>query len=411
MRSLLWPVTVVCLQAALAQDWHAWSPRDEITPKLSREGDELRAEGNGNPAVFGGWERSFSGVVPGKWYRVQVRYRATGLTYEPLQVPVRLDWQTASGKRAGQPDYVWQVSSAGDWRTATLTAPAPQNASGVSVQLILQNAANGSVRWKDIGFEPTDAPKSRIARVAAIRLHPRGPDPVARFVELATAKVPAQTDIILLPEGITVVGTGKKYADVAEPIPGPSTRRLGELAKTKNAWIVAGIYEREGKAIYNTAVLINRSGQYAGKYRKIYIPREEFEGGITPGSDFPVFDTDFGKVGMMICWDVQYADPARGLALRGAELILMPIWGGNETLAKARAIENHLFLASSGYDFPSLLIDPDGETLARTEQDGEIASATIDLNKRYVDPWLGDMRARFYRELRGDIDPDPPGRR
>ena len=224
----------------------------------------------------------------------------------------------------------------------------------VRVQLILQNAPNASVRWKDIQFTPTDAPKPRMARIAAVRLHPRTADPVARFIEIADSKIPSQTDVILLPEGITVVGTGKKYANVAESIPGPSTRRLGELARRKNAWIVAGIYEREGAAIYNTAVLIDRSGMYAGKYRKIYIPREEFEGGITPGSDFPVFETDFGKVGMMICWDVQYADPARGLALRGAELILMPIWGGNETLAKARAIENHLFLASSGYDFPSL---------------------------------------------------------
>jgi len=109
----------------------------------------------------------------------------------------------------------------------------------------------------------------------------------------------------------------------------------------------------------------------------------------------------------MICWDVQYADPARGLALRGAELILMPIWGGSEPLARARAIENHVFLASSGYDFPSLVIDPKGETLARTEEDGTVATATVDLNRRYVDEWLGDMRAGFFRALRGDVAVDP----
>jgi len=411
MRSLIWPAILVSAHSLCAQDWHAWSPRDEITPKLSRQGDELIAEGKGNPAVFGGWERSFSGVVPGHWYRLELRYRATGLTYEPLQTPVRLDWQTAAGKRAGQPDYVWQVSTEGDWRVASLTAPSPEKASSVNVQLILQNAPNATIRWKNVDFKPAGAPKPRVARIATIRLHPRGADPVARFIETADARVPAGSDIILLPEGVTVVGTGKKYADVAEPIPGPTTQRLGELARRKNAWVVAGVYERDGTAIYNTAVLIGRAGQYAGKYRKIYIPREEFEGGITPGSGFPVFQTDFGTVGMMICWDVQYPDPARGLALRGAELILMPIWGGNETLAKARAIENHLFLASSGYDFPSLVIDPDGETLARTEEDGAVATATIDLSKRYADPWLGDMRARFFRELRGDIATDPPSRR
>jgi predicted amidohydrolase len=119
--------------------------------------------------------------------------------------------------------------------------------------------------------------------------------------------------------------------------------------------------------------------------------------------DYPVFQTDFGKVGMMICWDVQYADPARALALRGAELVLMPIWGGNETLGKARAIENHVFLATSGYSYPTYILDPNGETLAAASEGGAAAVATIDLNRRYVNDWLGHMRARFMNELRLDL--------
>ena len=105
----------------------------------------------------------------------------------------------------------------------------------------------------------------------------------------------------------------------------------------------------------------------------------------------------------MICWDVQYADPARALALRGAEMILMPIWGGNETLAKTRAIENQVFLVSSGYDFPTSIVDPTGELLAIARDQGTVAWATIDLNRRYVDTWLGDMRERFMKELRLDV--------
>jgi predicted amidohydrolase len=163
------------------------------------------------------------------------------------------------------------------------------------------------------------------------------------------------------------------------------------------------MYEREGPAIYNTAVLLDRAGKLVGKYRKVYLPREEVEGGLTPGNDYPVFDTDFGKVGLMICWDIQYADPARALALGGAELLLLPIWGGNETLAKARAIENHVFLASSGYDYPTHIIDPDGEVLAQALEQGKIALATIDLNRRYSDEWLGWMRGRFMKELRYDV--------
>ena len=216
-------------------------------------------------------------------------------------------------------------------------------------------------------------------------------------------QVQGKADVILLPEGITVVGTGKTDPDMAETIPGPTTTRLGEVARRKHSYIVAGIYEREGPAIYNTAVLIDRDGNVAGKYRKVYLPREEIEVGLTPGSDFPVFQTDFGKVGLMICWDVQYADPARALALGGAELILLPIWGGDKVIGKARAIENHVFLAASGYDYPTYIMDPKGEILSEARNRGEVARATIDLNHRYTDTWLGEMRERFMKEIRLDL--------
>jgi predicted amidohydrolase len=87
-------------------------------------------------------------------------------------------------------------------------------------------------------------------------------------------------------------------------------------------------------------------------------------------------------------------------------MILMPIWGGNQTLGKARAIENRVFLISSGYDYPTSILDPDGELLAIAPDPGTVAAATIDLNRRYVDPWLGDMRDRFTKEVRFDVQVD-----
>jgi predicted amidohydrolase len=127
--------------------------------------------------------------------------------------------------------------------------------------------------------------------------------------------------------------------------------------------------------------------------------------------DYPVFDTDFGRIGIMICWDVQYPDPARALALRGAEVILMPIWDGDRLLAKARAIENHLFLVSSGYGFPAQVLDPLGAELASSEKNGTIVTVTVDLNRRYADEWLGELRGRFFREVRGDLQLEPAGRK
>jgi predicted amidohydrolase len=106
---------------------------------------------------------------------------------------------------------------------------------------------------------------------------------------------------------------------------------------------------------------------------------------------------------MMICWDVQYADPARALALRGAELILLPIWGGNTTLTQARAIENSVFVALSGYDITTAILDRKGETLAAAPGPDTAVVATVDLNKRYEWQWLGEMRGRFMKEVRLDV--------
>lgn len=403
-------------------EWTVWSARPELAPRAyvdeGRNRDapgSLAIAGNGNAAAYGGWEHTVRGIEGGKWYRLVAHYQASGLKYEPLQVVARLDWLGENGRRVGQPDYAYLTEPDGEWRRMTLEAPAPGNAARAKIQLYLQNAPEGTLWWDEISLREIAAPSPRPVSVAVVNLKPRdtrsSAGSVRRFLEVVDRSVTKKADVILLPEGITVVGTGKSFPEIAETIPGPTTRVLGEMAKKKNAYLVAGIYERDGAAIYNTAVLLDRTGAVAGKYRKVYLPREEIEGGLTPGSDYPVFRTDFGTVGILICWDSQYADPARALALNGAELLLMPIWGGNETLVKARAIENRVFVATSGYNYPTHILDPDGALLAAATEQGSVSYATIDLARRYTDPWLGDMRGRFMKELRLDVKVAHPGPR
>jgi predicted amidohydrolase len=208
---------------------------------------------------------------------------------------------------------------------------------------------------------------------------------------------------VCLGEEILLEGNSRTYAGAAEAIPGPSTSRLGERARRYGMYIVAGLTERDGRGVYNTAVLIDRHGNVAGKYRKVYLPREEVEGGVTPGRDLPVFETDFGRIGMMICWDAEYVDPARALALKGAEIVLVPAAGGYLTLLKARALENHLYVVTSGFGVESAIIDPAGEVLFATMESGAHRTVSINLGDRPLDPWLGDMRARLHKETRRDI--------
>jgi predicted amidohydrolase len=400
--------------------WTTWSARDETAPRCfvdalryrTRPGS-LAINGNSNLAAHGGWHRTASGIEPGSWYRLTAWYRTEGISHESLQVLARLDWQDAKGRRTGQPDYAWQSRREGGWTRVSMDVPAPDGAVAATVQLYLSNAPSGTVWWDDISLESIAAPAARPVTVASVNLRPRNTkaaaESVERFIAAIDREAPARTDIILLPEGATVIGTGKSYADVAEPVPGPTSARLGEVARRRNTYIAAGVYEREGHVVYNTAILIDRKGNLAGKYRKVYIPREEIEKGITPGFDYPVFRTDFGTVGMMICYDVFFPDPARALASRGAELILLPIWGGDQTLAKARAIENKIYLAASGYDYPTHIMDPDGEILTAAPKDGTVAATTIDLSRRNWHRHLGDMRARRMKELRLDLAPPLPG--
>lgn len=404
----------------LPAGWNVWSAHAENAPRpyvdamvyRGRPGS-LAISGASGLGGHGGWQRSVSGITPGTWYRFTAYYRAENVPCESWQVLARLDWRNSAGVRTAQPDYVYRARREGAWTKVTAEYPAPPKASAVVLELLLSNAPLGTVWWDDITLDEIAAPAPRNVTVASVNLRPSSTkaaaESVRQFVAAAEKLAPPKTDIILLPEGITVIGTGKSYAEVSETIPGPTTAALAELAKKRSAYVAAGIYEREGPVLYNTAVLLDRKGELVGKYRKVYLPRGELEGGLTPGTSYPVFRTDFGTVGMMICYDVFFPDPARGLATQGAEIILMPIWGGDLSLAKARAIENSVFLAASGYDFPTQIYDRDGEIIAAAPERGSVAVATIDLARRYWHPQLGDMRARRMKELRLDVKTGFPG--
>jgi predicted amidohydrolase len=399
--------------------WRPQAAREEVLPDCAVDSRVSRAGENGSLRIkcqhrvqYGGWTHSQEGINAGSWYRFDAHYLADGVTEERRTVVARLTWRNAAGDPAGQPEYVYHTEEAGGgWRHVWALAPAPEGATQVRLELLFGWSPGGTVWWDDIMLAEAEALPPRPVKIAALYHRPGGNSSaqanVEEFCEWIDKAAEESPDIICLPEGITIIGTGLTMEQVAEPIPGPTSRRLGELARKHNCYIEACYNERDGQAVYNTAILIDRSGELLGKYRKLYVPREEIEGGVTPGRDVPVFDTDFGRVGMMICWDAQYVEPAQRLALGGAEVILLPIWGGHETLIKARAIENQVFMVTSGYDVPSWIIAPDGKILAEASgqdgKEGAIATAEIDLNRRYEDPWVGNVRARFLKEHREDL--------
>jgi predicted amidohydrolase len=394
--------------------WKTWAQREEISPRfwVDREvslegGSSLAISGDRNPAAHGRWEKTVPGIEGESWYRLTANFKAEGVPYERQHVVVRLDWLDVGGNRAGQPDYLTKNTKHGEWRQTTGTFQSPKQARAVKIELHLAWSPNGTVWWDDISLEKVSKPKGRPVTLAAVFHRPQGSkspqESVRQFCQMLERAAEEKPDIVCLPEAINMIGTGLSYVEAAEPVPGPSTKALGIVAKRHRFYVVAGLLERDGDSVCNTAVLLNRDGQLVGKYRKAYLPREEVEGGVTPGDGYPVFETDFGIVGMMICYDLQYVDPARALAAQGADVILLPIWGGNVTLAKARAIENQVHLVTSGYDMPTFIIDTQGEILVQASREKSIVSTAVDLDERIRLPWLGDMKARFWKEWRADV--------
>jgi predicted amidohydrolase len=391
--------------------WSAWAQRDEIRPRcfvdtehFRTAPDALAISGNGNPAEYGGWAYTVGGVRGAQYYRLTAYYRAQSVADEARQVVARIDWLDGQGRRAGQPDYAYETAADGDWTRVTLRVPAPPQAARARIELSLGWAPLGTVWWDDITFEEAQPPPARWVRVGTIALHPRNdPDNLGAWLQALDRIAGDKPDIVCLGEEMLLEGNSRPYAGAAEPIPGPSTDRLGEKARRYGMYIVAGLTERDGAVDYNTAVLIDRHGRVAGRYRKVHLPREEIEGGLTPGGVYPVFDTDFGRIGMMICWDAEYVDAARALAIQGAEILFVPAAGGYLTLLKARALENHLYVVSSGFDVESAIIDPTGQVLFSTMESGADKTMPINLADRFMDSWLGDMRPRFHKEIRRDI--------
>lgn len=390
------------------EEWQIWSPRLEQKPAGIKLPDgSLILTAAASPAAFGGWVKNVNGIQPGLWFRFEAEYQVEGLKRPHNQVLVRLQWRDQKWDPVGEPEYAWREEKSGPWTRVWEEVKAPAGAKRAELQLWLYDAEQGAVVFRNPALELTDTPAARPVRLSSLNYRPSnvegGAANVRKLVELTRSKLTQPTDLIVYGEGITVVGSHKKYDEIAEPANGYTAKILGELAREKKTYVVAGIYERDGDFIYNTAILLDREGKLAGKYRKVMLPREEIERGLSPGDKMQVFDTDFGKLGIMICYDVFFAEPAKLLAMNGAEIVAMPIWGGNEWLAKARSIEGRFTLVTSGYDHPTYIQNPMGDRLSEAKANGEIAYAEIDLSHSHREKFLGDMKARRLRETRFDV--------
>lgn len=423
------------LKEDLPEGWSVNYPRKEIAPVFSSDNSvahsgksSARISSAGSTGTYGFLTASAKGIVSrtssipetvtlpdsailGKnSYLIGGYFKVSGGIDPDKNVRIRVAWLDKDNNEL-LAEFITEKTAEKEWYRVAGIRTAPLNTASISISLVLQWADKGSVWWDDIFAEKAPSREKRIVKIAAASEWPRHPSTTEKNLQFYSQKIIEAgrlgADIICLGEGITIVSAGKSFEEAAETIPGPTSRSLGEAARKAGTYVIAGIYEREGSLIYNTALLIDREGNVAGKYRKIHLPETEVTGGLTPGNEYPVFKTDFGIIGIEICYDNFFPEVSHNLMLNGAEIVFCPIWGDIRGLrqewdivSRARAIDNAVFFVASMYEKGlSRIIDPNGKVLPDSGQAGGLVIAPVDLGMRTFERWLSMKSFGEWRNL------------
>jgi predicted amidohydrolase len=216
-------------------------------------------------------------------------------------------------------------------------------------------------------------------------------------------------DIMVLPEHFAIMPESDPF-DTAEGLDERTVSAVAERARAHGTYVVVPMNFREGEVVHNSAVLLDRSGEPVGVYHKAFpvvLPDGSVERGITPGREFPVWDLDFGRVGIQICWDIVFDDGWQALAAQEAELVLFPSAAPSVPLLASHAHRNCYYVAGSIMRPPSIIFDPQGRIVAQSTQNRQAAVARFDMDYRVVpSTYLWSRGAELKEKYGGAINWD-----
>jgi len=321
---------------ALPGGWEFVTARPSLAPAFKLVEDQgerfLSATGNGDPDCVG-YIKTRMEIELGKTYLFSVKFRYS----EGLNPQENLLFQCFQG-RARNGIFNFRKLN-GNWASGEEKIFYPgEGTDTVEVRILYRLNPDAEVWIKEICLTETDPVPPNWVTVACTQ----GKTDLHSCEQVLDAAGRQGVDLVLLPEYM--------QAEVEEPLYGSSFELMSRKAKQYKMYVAGGIIRKDAlnDRVYNTALLFGRDGEFIGMYDKIhpYSP-EVNERGFTPGTEVPVFKTDFGTIGIMICYDSWFTDVAQLLALKGAELVLFPNAGYYRSLMPARAADNGVRIVCS----------------------------------------------------------------
>jgi predicted amidohydrolase len=216
-------------------------------------------------------------------------------------------------------------------------------------------------------------------------------------------------DLAILPEVAITGEAGNNALEHSVPFEGQVEKLFAQKAREHNCYIVVPTYlldSKEKKLCSNAAILLGRKGEIIGTYRKVHLvvslERGTMEGGCVPGTEAPVFDCDFGKLGIQICYDMEFDDGWAELARKGAELVAWPTQSPQTSQPASRAKQGRCYIVSSTWRNNASIFEPTGKIATQIKPPQNILVSEIDLSYALL-PWSSKLRnGEAFKKTYGD---------